>query len=118
MAVRNCLECQQAQFKHGVEASARNYTAMPSTLLGAAKSATAQASNPDDLVILNIFYTLFLFIFFFLRQASAQKIQNNNKKTSKVHPFFVLNNFFLFVIIWKGAVSFVLFTSSNQVLLH
>ncbi|XP_070683964.1 lipopolysaccharide-responsive and beige-like anchor protein [Pempheris klunzingeri] len=45
MAVRNCLECQQAQFRHGTEGSARSYTAMPSTVLGAA----AQASNSDHL---------------------------------------------------------------------
>uniref|UniRef100_A0A667XJR2 LPS responsive beige-like anchor protein n=1 Tax=Myripristis murdjan TaxID=586833 RepID=A0A667XJR2_9TELE len=39
MAVRNCLECQQhAHFKSGTESSARSYTAMPSTLLGTAKS--------------------------------------------------------------------------------
>uniref|UniRef100_I3JUT2 LPS responsive beige-like anchor protein n=1 Tax=Oreochromis niloticus TaxID=8128 RepID=I3JUT2_ORENI len=31
IAVRNCLECQQAQFKHGADSSARSYTAMPST---------------------------------------------------------------------------------------
>lgn len=48
MAVRNCLECQQAQFKHGAEASARGYTAMPSTALGAAMSAAAQ--SPVDAV--------------------------------------------------------------------
>ncbi|XP_042340436.1 lipopolysaccharide-responsive and beige-like anchor protein isoform X3 [Plectropomus leopardus] len=48
MAVRNCLECQQAQFKHGSEASARSYTAMPSTSMGAAMSAAAQ--SPVDAV--------------------------------------------------------------------
>ncbi|XP_026215325.1 lipopolysaccharide-responsive and beige-like anchor protein isoform X3 [Anabas testudineus] len=48
MAVRTCLECQQAQFKHGTEGSARNYTAMPSTMLGTAKSASAQ--SPVDAV--------------------------------------------------------------------
>ncbi|KAK2817203.1 hypothetical protein Q5P01_025394 [Channa striata] len=48
IAVRNCLECQQAQFKHGTEGSARNYTAMPSTVLGTAKSASAQ--SPVDAV--------------------------------------------------------------------
>ncbi|XP_071359650.1 lipopolysaccharide-responsive and beige-like anchor protein isoform X3 [Trachinotus anak] len=48
MAVRNCLECQQAQFKHGTEGSASNYTAMPSTVLGTAKSASAQ--SPVDAV--------------------------------------------------------------------
>uniref|UniRef100_A0A671TYS3 Neurobeachin n=1 Tax=Sparus aurata TaxID=8175 RepID=A0A671TYS3_SPAAU len=42
MAVRNCLECQQAQFKHGTEGSARSYTAMPSTMMG--------TSNPVDAV--------------------------------------------------------------------
>uniref|UniRef100_I3JUT1 Neurobeachin n=1 Tax=Oreochromis niloticus TaxID=8128 RepID=I3JUT1_ORENI len=42
IAVRNCLECQQAQFKHGADSSARSYTAMPSTLLGTA--------NPVDAV--------------------------------------------------------------------
>uniref|UniRef100_A0A3Q3MCG6 Neurobeachin n=1 Tax=Mastacembelus armatus TaxID=205130 RepID=A0A3Q3MCG6_9TELE len=31
MAVRNCLECQQAQFKHVTEGLQCNYTAMPST---------------------------------------------------------------------------------------
>ncbi|XP_070768829.1 lipopolysaccharide-responsive and beige-like anchor protein [Enoplosus armatus] len=40
MAVRNCLECQQAQFKHGTEGSTRSYPAMPSTVLGTAKSAS------------------------------------------------------------------------------
>uniref|UniRef100_A0A3B4X6H3 LPS responsive beige-like anchor protein n=1 Tax=Seriola lalandi dorsalis TaxID=1841481 RepID=A0A3B4X6H3_SERLL len=43
MAVRNCLECQQAQFNHGTEGSASNYTAMPSTLLGTAKSSPVDA---------------------------------------------------------------------------
>uniref|UniRef100_A0A7N6B151 LPS-responsive vesicle trafficking, beach and anchor containing n=1 Tax=Anabas testudineus TaxID=64144 RepID=A0A7N6B151_ANATE len=43
MAVRTCLECQQAQFKHGTEGSARNYTAMPSTMLGTAKSSPVDA---------------------------------------------------------------------------
>uniref|UniRef100_A0AAQ5YH88 Neurobeachin n=1 Tax=Amphiprion ocellaris TaxID=80972 RepID=A0AAQ5YH88_AMPOC len=42
MAVRNCLECQQAQFKHGAEGSARS-----SAVLGTAKSASAQASIPE-----------------------------------------------------------------------
>uniref|UniRef100_A0AAQ5Z165 Neurobeachin n=1 Tax=Amphiprion ocellaris TaxID=80972 RepID=A0AAQ5Z165_AMPOC len=41
MAVRNCLECQQAQFKHGAEGSARS-----SAVLGTAKS----ASSPVDAV--------------------------------------------------------------------
>nr|XP_033480857.1 lipopolysaccharide-responsive and beige-like anchor protein isoform X2 [Epinephelus lanceolatus] len=48
MAVRNCLECQQAQFKQGSEAAARSYTAMPNTALGAAMSAAAQ--SPVDAV--------------------------------------------------------------------
>ncbi|XP_029365340.1 lipopolysaccharide-responsive and beige-like anchor protein [Echeneis naucrates] len=48
MAVRNCLECQQAQFKHGTDSSVPNYTAMPSTVLGTAKSASAQ--SPVDAV--------------------------------------------------------------------
>ncbi|XP_068583930.1 lipopolysaccharide-responsive and beige-like anchor protein isoform X3 [Cebidichthys violaceus] len=48
MAVRNCLECQQAQFKHGAEASARGYTAMPSTVIGPSMSAAAQ--SPVDVV--------------------------------------------------------------------
>ncbi|XP_059198367.1 lipopolysaccharide-responsive and beige-like anchor protein isoform X2 [Centropristis striata] len=48
MAVRNCLECQQAQFKHGAETAARSYTAMPSSSLGAAMSAAAQ--SPVDAV--------------------------------------------------------------------
>ncbi|XP_039468874.1 lipopolysaccharide-responsive and beige-like anchor protein isoform X3 [Oreochromis aureus] len=48
IAVRNCLECQQAQFKHGADSSARSHTAMPSTLLGTAKSASAQ--SPVDAV--------------------------------------------------------------------
>uniref|UniRef100_A0AAQ5Y5T8 Neurobeachin n=1 Tax=Amphiprion ocellaris TaxID=80972 RepID=A0AAQ5Y5T8_AMPOC len=43
MAVRNCLECQQAQFKHGAEGSARS-----SAVLGTAKSASAQ--SPVDAV--------------------------------------------------------------------
>uniref|UniRef100_A0A4W6EV96 LPS responsive beige-like anchor protein n=1 Tax=Lates calcarifer TaxID=8187 RepID=A0A4W6EV96_LATCA len=46
MAVRNCLECQQAQCKHGAEGTLRSYTAMPSTVLGTAKS----ASSPVDAV--------------------------------------------------------------------
>ncbi|KAK5926231.1 hypothetical protein CgunFtcFv8_021822 [Champsocephalus gunnari] len=46
MAVRNCLECQQAQCSHGAEASARSYTAMPN--MGAAMSAAAQ--SPVDAV--------------------------------------------------------------------
>uniref|UniRef100_A0A671UCR5 Neurobeachin n=1 Tax=Sparus aurata TaxID=8175 RepID=A0A671UCR5_SPAAU len=46
MAVRNCLECQQAQFKHGTEGSARSYTAMPSTMMGTSKS----AASPVDAV--------------------------------------------------------------------
>uniref|UniRef100_A0A7N8XQ37 Neurobeachin n=1 Tax=Mastacembelus armatus TaxID=205130 RepID=A0A7N8XQ37_9TELE len=46
MAVRNCLECQQAQFKHVTEGLQCNYTAMPSTALGTAKS----ASSPVDAV--------------------------------------------------------------------
>ncbi|KAM6940702.1 lipopolysaccharide-responsive and beige-like anchor protein [Xenentodon cancila] len=48
MAVRNCLECQQAQFKHCAEASARSCTVMPSTVLGTALSASAQ--SPVDAV--------------------------------------------------------------------
>lgn len=44
MAVRNCLECQQ----HGAEGSARSYTVMPSTQLGATKSMPAQ--SPVDAV--------------------------------------------------------------------
>ncbi|XP_029007052.1 lipopolysaccharide-responsive and beige-like anchor protein isoform X4 [Betta splendens] len=48
MAVRNCLECQQAQFKHGSEGSAGNYAAVPSAVLGTAKSASAQ--SPVDAV--------------------------------------------------------------------
>uniref|UniRef100_A0A8C2XS59 Neurobeachin n=1 Tax=Cyclopterus lumpus TaxID=8103 RepID=A0A8C2XS59_CYCLU len=43
MAVRNCLECQQAQFRHSAEASA-----MPGTGVGAATSAAAQ--SPVDAV--------------------------------------------------------------------
>ncbi|XP_037830524.1 lipopolysaccharide-responsive and beige-like anchor protein isoform X5 [Kryptolebias marmoratus] len=46
IAVRNCLECQHAQFKH--EGSARSFTVMPSTVLGTAMSATAQ--SPVDAV--------------------------------------------------------------------
>ncbi|XP_037545772.1 lipopolysaccharide-responsive and beige-like anchor protein [Nematolebias whitei] len=46
IAVRNCLECQHAQFKH--EGSARSFTVMPSTVLGTAMSATAQ--SPVDVV--------------------------------------------------------------------
>ncbi|XP_074485536.1 lipopolysaccharide-responsive and beige-like anchor protein isoform X6 [Sebastes fasciatus] len=48
MAVRNCLECQQAQIKYSAEAAARSYTAMPNTALGAAMSAAAQ--SPVDAV--------------------------------------------------------------------
>nr|XP_020447361.1 lipopolysaccharide-responsive and beige-like anchor protein isoform X3 [Monopterus albus] len=46
MAVRNCLECQQAQIKQGTDGSALSYTAMPS--LGTAMSAAAQ--SPVDAV--------------------------------------------------------------------
>ncbi|KAF6738367.1 Lipopolysaccharide-responsive and beige-like anchor protein [Oryzias melastigma] len=48
MAVRNCLECQQTQLKHGAESSVRSHPAMPGTLLGTAKSASAQ--SPVDAV--------------------------------------------------------------------
>ncbi|XP_035993420.1 lipopolysaccharide-responsive and beige-like anchor protein isoform X3 [Fundulus heteroclitus] len=47
IAVRNCLECQQAQFK-SAEGSARSYTVIPSTAVGTAKSASAQ--SPVDAV--------------------------------------------------------------------
>ncbi|KAM4751288.1 lipopolysaccharide-responsive and beige-like anchor protein isoform 4-T4 [Anableps anableps] len=47
IAVRNCLECQQAQFK-GAEGPTRSYTVMPSTAVGTAKSASAQ--SPVDAV--------------------------------------------------------------------
>uniref|UniRef100_H3DK38 LPS responsive beige-like anchor protein n=1 Tax=Tetraodon nigroviridis TaxID=99883 RepID=H3DK38_TETNG len=48
MAVRNCLECQQAQFKQGKEATAHTYTALPANALGISKSASAQ--SPVDAV--------------------------------------------------------------------
>ncbi|XP_029950576.1 lipopolysaccharide-responsive and beige-like anchor protein isoform X2 [Salarias fasciatus] len=48
MAVRNCLECQQAQFKPGAQGPARSHSAMPSAVLGTAKSASAQ--SPVDAV--------------------------------------------------------------------
>uniref|UniRef100_A0A3Q2ZQD9 LPS-responsive vesicle trafficking, beach and anchor containing n=1 Tax=Kryptolebias marmoratus TaxID=37003 RepID=A0A3Q2ZQD9_KRYMA len=41
IAVRNCLECQHAQFKH--EGSARSFTVMPSTVLGTAMSSPVDA---------------------------------------------------------------------------
>ncbi|KAK9540554.1 hypothetical protein VZT92_002998 [Zoarces viviparus] len=44
MAVRNCLECQQAQFKHGAEASARRHSA------GIGPSTSAAAQSPVDAV--------------------------------------------------------------------
>ncbi|XP_032419733.1 lipopolysaccharide-responsive and beige-like anchor protein isoform X1 [Xiphophorus hellerii] len=47
IAVRNCLECQQAQFK-GAEGPTRSYTVMPSTAVGTAMSASAQ--SPVDAV--------------------------------------------------------------------
>ncbi|KAM4595756.1 lipopolysaccharide-responsive and beige-like anchor protein [Fundulus diaphanus] len=47
IAVRNCLECQQAQFK-SAEGSTRSYTVIPSTAVGTAKSASAQ--SPVDAV--------------------------------------------------------------------
>lgn len=47
MAVRNCLECQQAQFKQGKEGTAHTYTALPANALGTSKSASAQASHPS-----------------------------------------------------------------------
>ncbi|CAF93903.1 unnamed protein product, partial [Tetraodon nigroviridis] len=43
MAVRNCLECQQAQFKQGKEATAHTYTALPANALGISKSAPVDA---------------------------------------------------------------------------
>ncbi|XP_028289645.1 lipopolysaccharide-responsive and beige-like anchor protein isoform X2 [Gouania willdenowi] len=46
MAVRNCLECQQAQAKHGADASAHSYTTAPN--LRTAKSVSAQ--SPVDAV--------------------------------------------------------------------
>ncbi|KAM3623131.1 uncharacterized protein V6R79_007410 [Siganus canaliculatus] len=48
MAVRNCLECQQAQIKQSSESSARSSAAMSSAVLGSAKSASAQ--SPVDAV--------------------------------------------------------------------
>lgn len=48
MAVRNCLECQQAQFKQGKEGTAQTYTALPANALGTSKSASAQASHPSS----------------------------------------------------------------------
>ncbi|CAN9510262.1 unnamed protein product [Ophioblennius macclurei] len=48
MAVRNCLECQQAQFKQVAQGPPRSHSTMPSTALGAAKSASAQ--SPVDAV--------------------------------------------------------------------
>lgn len=48
MAVRNCLECQQAQFKQGREGTAHTYTALPANALGISKSASAQASHPPS----------------------------------------------------------------------
>lgn len=47
IAVRNCLECQQAQFR-GAEGLSRSYTVMPSTTVGTTKSAAAQ--SPVDAV--------------------------------------------------------------------
>uniref|UniRef100_A0A8D3CVJ9 LPS responsive beige-like anchor protein n=1 Tax=Scophthalmus maximus TaxID=52904 RepID=A0A8D3CVJ9_SCOMX len=41
MAVRNCLECQQAQFKHGSEGPVRSHAVASGTALGTAKSASA-----------------------------------------------------------------------------
>uniref|UniRef100_A0A672GLV7 Neurobeachin n=1 Tax=Salarias fasciatus TaxID=181472 RepID=A0A672GLV7_SALFA len=43
MAVRNCLECQQAQFKPGAQGPARSHSAMPSAVLGTAKSSPVDA---------------------------------------------------------------------------
>ncbi|KAM7419464.1 hypothetical protein PAMA_016534 [Pampus argenteus] len=48
MAVRNCLECQQAQFEHSKEGSAPSFTVMPSAVPGTARSAAAQ--SPVDAV--------------------------------------------------------------------
>nr|XP_043884201.1 lipopolysaccharide-responsive and beige-like anchor protein isoform X3 [Solea senegalensis] len=48
MAVRNCLECQQALCKHGSECTARNYAAAPSAAIGTSKSVSAQ--SPVDAV--------------------------------------------------------------------
>uniref|UniRef100_A0A8D3CB10 Neurobeachin n=1 Tax=Scophthalmus maximus TaxID=52904 RepID=A0A8D3CB10_SCOMX len=48
MAVRNCLECQQAQFKHGSEGPVRSHAVASGTALGTAKSASAQ--SPVDAV--------------------------------------------------------------------
>lgn len=44
MAVRNCLECQQAQFKSGADGSAHGHA----SALGTSKSAAAQASDPGS----------------------------------------------------------------------
>ncbi|PWA27227.1 hypothetical protein CCH79_00013908 [Gambusia affinis] len=51
IAVRNCLECQQAQFK-GAEGPTRSYTVMPSTAGGTAKSASAQATSSSSILSL------------------------------------------------------------------
>ncbi|XP_029706920.1 lipopolysaccharide-responsive and beige-like anchor protein isoform X2 [Takifugu rubripes] len=48
MAVRNCLECQQAQFKQGKDGTAHTCTALPGNVLGTSKSASAQ--SPVDAV--------------------------------------------------------------------
>ncbi|XP_076003760.1 lipopolysaccharide-responsive and beige-like anchor protein isoform X3 [Genypterus blacodes] len=48
MAVRNCLECQHSHIKQAADGSARSYAAMPSAVLGAAKSVPAQ--SPVDAV--------------------------------------------------------------------
>lgn len=48
MAVRNCLECQQAQFKSGAEGST------PGTVLGTSKSAAAQASGLNLVLTLSL----------------------------------------------------------------
>uniref|UniRef100_A0A3P8URC3 Neurobeachin n=1 Tax=Cynoglossus semilaevis TaxID=244447 RepID=A0A3P8URC3_CYNSE len=46
IAVRNCLECQQAKCKQDSEGKVCHYTAVPSNMLGTAKS----ASSPVDAV--------------------------------------------------------------------
>ncbi|XP_053711574.1 lipopolysaccharide-responsive and beige-like anchor protein isoform X2 [Synchiropus splendidus] len=48
MAVRNCLECQQAQLKFGKDGATHSSAVIPSNVLGTAKSAAAQ--SPVDAV--------------------------------------------------------------------
>lgn len=107
MAVRNCLECQQAQFKYGTESSARNYTAIPNTALGTAKSASAQASYTNHLILASHTSPSVLFL---------QKYIFSNLSIGWICIFLCLCP--ILGSKPEEALPFVLLTNSIQVLLH